>query len=327
MGKEQLQLGRQYKILIIDDDKDNRRIVSRLLQHEGCLVEQAQNGMEGVQVLSEFKPDLVILDINMEGLNGFQTLKIIRQREEFVSVIFLTSKRDTEDVIRGLESGALDYICKPFNPLELIARVKCQLKFKDAQDELRNANKKLLSLVDIDDLTGLYNMRTIYDRINNEIERGRRYKHGVAVIMMDMDNFKHVNDNHDHLFGSFVLAKTGQLIRETIRSVDFAARYGGDEFLICLSQTEPSGALRFADRLRKKLSEFEYVNGEDKMFLTASFGACIIDSGKSIIDAQTMVRMADAKLYEAKASGKNRVEGEVITEASQIDPRFLRRAA
>lgn len=320
-------MAREHKVLIIDDDKDNRRLVSRLLEHEGCVVEQAQNGMEGVQILSEFKPDLVILDINMEGLNGFQTLKIIRQREEFISVIFLTSKRDTEDVIRGLESGALDYICKPFNPLELIARVKCQLKFKESQDELREANQKLLSLVDIDDLTGLYNMRTIYDRINNEIERARRYKHSVAVFMMDMDDFKHVNDNHDHLFGSFVLAQTGKLIKETIRSVDFAARYGGDEFLICLVQTEPQGAMRFADRLRKKIAQHEYVNGDDRMFLTASFGGCIIDSGKSFMDAQTMVRMADAKLYEAKANGKDRVETDIITDTSQIDPRFLRRAS
>lgn len=320
-------MARDHKVLIIDDDKDNRRLVSRLLTHEGCTVREAKNGMEGIQIAGEFKPDLVILDINMEGLNGFQTLKIIRQREEFVSVIFLTSKRGTEDVIRGLESGALDYICKPFNPLELIARVKCQLKFKESQDELRAVNKKLLSLVDIDDLTGLYNMRTIYDRMNNEIERARRYKHSIAAIMMDMDDFKFVNDNHDHLFGSFVLGETGKLIKETIRAVDFAARYGGDEFLICLAQTEPLGALRFADRLRKKIAAHEYVNGEDRMFLTASFGVCIIDSGRGILDAHTMARVADAKLYQAKASGKNKVEHEIITEETQIDPRFLRRSA
>lgn len=318
-------MAREHRVLIIDDDKDNRRLVAQLLSHAGCVVEQAQSGIEGVLLLSEFKPDLVILDINMEGLNGFQTLKIIRQREEFISVIFLTAQRGTDDIIRGLESGALDYICKPFNPLELIARVKCQLKFKESQDELREANKKLLSLVDIDDLTGLYNMRSIYDRINNEIERGRRYKHSVAVIMMDMDDFKYVNDDHDHLFGSFVLGETGRLIKKTIRTVDFAARYGGDEFLICLAQTEPDGAVKFANRLRKKIAEHEFVNGDDRMFLTASLGCCVIDSGKSILDAQTLVRIADAKLYEAKHGGKNRVEAEFITENTTIDPKFLRR--
>ncbi len=318
-------MAREHRVLIIDDDKDNRRMVAKLLTHEGCIVEQAQTGIEGVLLLSEFKPDFVILDINMEGLNGFQTLKIIRQREDYISVIFLTAINGTEDIIRGLESGALDYICKPFNPMELVARVKCQLKFKESQDELREANRKLLSLVDIDDLTGLYNMRSIYDRINNEIERGRRYKHSVAVIMMDMDDFKYVNDNHDHLFGSFVLGETGKLIKRTIRTVDFAARYGGDEFLICLSQTESEGAIKFAERLRKKIAEHEFVNGDDRMFLTASFGCCVIDSGKSILDAQTIVRIADSKLYKAKHVGKNRVESEFITEDTVIDPRFLRR--
>lgn len=317
----------QQKILVVDDDKDNIRLVTRLLQHEGYNVKSAAAGLEAIQLLKDFCPDLVVLDVNMPGLNGFQTLKLIRQREEFVSVIFLTSNTETGDIIRGLEAGALDYICKPFNPLELVARVKSQLRFKQTQNDLREANKKLLSLVDIDDLTGLYNMRSIYDRMNHEIERARRYKHGIAVIMMDMDNFKRVNDNHDHLFGSYVLSEVGQIIKKNIRSVDFAARYGGDEFLICLTQTESLGALRFAERLRKKLAQNEFVNNVDRIHLTASFGVSIIDLGKGVLDAHTMVRIADAKLYEAKANGKDRVEGEIVTEDTQVDPRFLRRSA
>jgi len=320
-------MAREHKVLVIDDDKDNLRLVSRLLQHEGCQVMQAASGLDGIQMLKDFSPDLIILDINMQGLNGFQTLKLIRQREEYVSVIFLTGSKNSEDIIRGLEAGALDYVCKPFNPMELIARVKSQLRFKKTQDELREANKKLQSLVDIDDLTGLYNMRSIYDRVNREIDRARRYKHGVGLIMMDMDNFKRVNDNHDHLFGSFVLGEVGKLIKTNIRSVDFAARYGGDEFLICLAQTEPLGALRFADRLRKKISQTEFVNGEDRIFLTASFGVGIIDGGKGILDAHSLVRVADYKLYEAKGNGKDRVEGEIISDDVPIDPRFLRKAA
>lgn len=315
----------EHRVLIIDDDNDNLRFVSRLLEHEGCMVRQATSGLEGLQILNEFMPDLVILDINMQGLNGFQTLKLIRQRKQQSSVIFLTSNRETEDIISGLEAGALDYICKPFKPLELIARVKSQLKFKGIQDDLRSANEKLQSLVDIDDLTGLYNMRSVYDRLNQEIDRARRYKHSIAVFMMDMDNFKRVNDNHDHLFGSYVLSEVGKMIKSNIRSVDFAARYGGDEFLICLTQTEPQGALRFADRLRKKIAEHEFVSGPDRIFLSASFGAAILDHGKGLIDAHAVVRIADAKLYEAKGAGKNRVDHEIVTDDTIIDPRFLRR--
>ena len=112
-----------------------------------------------------------------------------------------------------------------------------------------------------------------------------------------------------------------------IRTVDFAARYGGDEFLICLAQTEPLGALRFADRLRKKIAQTEFVSGPDRIFLTASFGVSIIDGGKAILDAHTLVRLADYKLYEAKKNGKDRVEGEIVNEDVKIDPRFLRRSA
>lgn len=316
-----------HKVLHIDDDKDNLKLVSRLLEHEGLVVRQATSGIEGLQLLGEFLPDLVILDINMQGLNGLQTLKLIRQRREQASVIFLTSKRETEDVIRGLEAGALDYVCKPFQPLELVARVKSQLKFKGIQDELRVANEKLQNLVDIDDLTGLYNMRSVYERLNQEIDRARRYKHSVAVFMMDMDDFKRVNDNHDHLFGSYVLSEVGKVIKANIRSVDFAARYGGDEFLICLTQTQPIGAVRFADRLRKKIAENEFVSGPDRIQLSASFGAAILENGKSLLDAHSLVRLADAKLYEAKANGKNRVESAMVNEDTQFDIRQLRRSS
>lgn len=320
-------MGRSQKILLIDDDKDNLRLVSRILEHEGCIVHTAMSGVEGLKELENFSPDLVILDINMQGLNGFQTLKLIRERNEHISVIFLTSNKGTDDIIRGLEAGALDYICKPFNPLELVARVKSQLKFKLIQDELREANEKLQSLVDIDDLTGLYNMRSVYERLNQEIDRSRRYKHSLAIFMMDMDDFKRVNDNHDHLFGSFVLSEVGKLIKANIRSVDFAARYGGDEFLICLTQTEPMGALKFADRLRKRIAGFHFVSGPDEIHLTASFGAAILEKGKALIDAQALVRIADARLYQAKEAGKDRIEHTMVNDKTIVDPKQLRRAS
>lgn len=315
------------KVLLVDDDKDNLKLVTRLLEHEGLVVRSATSGIEGLQLLGEFTPDLVVLDINMQGLNGLQTLKLIRQRKEQASVIFLTSNSETEDIIRGLEAGALDYICKPFQPLELIARVKSQLKFKGIQDDLRIANEKLQNLVDIDDLTGLYNMRSVYERLNHEIDRARRYKHSLAVFMMDMDDFKRVNDNHDHLFGSYVLSEVGKMIKSNIRSVDFAARYGGDEFLICLTQTQPVGAVRFADRLRKKIDEHEFVSGPDRIKLSASFGASILENGKSLLDAHSLVRLADAKLYEAKANGKNCVVSAMVNEDTQFDIRQLRKAS
>lgn len=314
------------KILVIDDDLDNHRFLTRVLSHEGYKVKVATSGREGIKLLNDYRPDLVVLDINMPGMNGFQTLKLLRQKEEYVAVMLLTASTSTEDMIRGLDAGALDYVCKPFNPHELAARIRCQLRVKKLHDDLREANRKLQGLVDIDDLTGLFNMRTIYDKINNEIERARRYGHGLAVIMMDMDDFKFVNDGHDHLFGSFVLAEVGHVIRENIRTNDFAARYGGDEFLICLTRTTNDGAVKFAKRLQNAIAKHKFEQGDDRRDLTASLGLAVIDSGKALVDARTVTRIADSKLYEAKDRGKDRVEHEIIYSDSDVDPKFLRKA-
>src|SRR5690606_31562220 len=129
-----------------------------------------------------------------------------------------------------------DYIPKPFVPLEFLARVRTQLRIKDLHDQLRLMNEKLKELVDTDDLTGLFNMRSLYQKLDVELARARRYQRQVGVVMMDMDYFKSVNDGHDHLFGSYVLSQVGAIIRKTIRTTDIAARYGGDEFLIVLTE-------------------------------------------------------------------------------------------
>ncbi len=150
-------------------------------------------------------------------------------------------------------------------------------------------------------------MRSVYEKLDQEIERARRYGHGVAAIMLDMDHFKGVNDNHDHLFGSHVLAEVGSLIKKNIRTHDFAARYGGDEFLICLSQTTTEGAKMFCERLRVVLENHLFKHGDDEIRLTASMGCAIIDEGKSLMDGRSLVRHADHGLYKSKAEGRNKV--------------------
>lgn len=199
-------------------------------------------------------------------------------------------------------------MCKPFEPTELLARVRAQLRIKDLQDRLSEANHRLQELVDIDDLTGLFNMRSIYTRLENEINRGRRYSRSVGAIMMDMDNFKRVNDSNDHLFGSFVLAEVGKIIRQNVRTVDFAARYGGDEFLIALPETSLDGAIKFGERLRKRIEEFEFTKDGKTLHLTASLGVCVAMPGLIDIDSRGLVRSADHALYDAKNSGKNCVK-------------------
>ncbi len=295
------------KILLVDDDPDNLKIVKRLLEKEGYSVESATSGKDGLSLLDSYRPDLVLLDVNMPGMDGLETIQLLKRKENAAAVVFVTANTATEDVIRGLDAGALDYISKPFSGLELLARVRAQLRVKKLQDDLREANRKLQGLVEIDDLTGLYNMRSVYEKMDQEIERARRYGHGVAAIMLDMDHFKGVNDNHDHLFGSHVLAEVGKIIRGNIRTHDFGARYGGDEFLICLSQTTAEGAKLFCERLRKTMENYHFKHESDEIKLTASMGCAVVVEGKSMMDGRSLVRHADHCLYKSKENGRNQV--------------------
>lgn len=299
---------KKRKVLVVDDDPASLRISSKALEFEGYQVETANNGHEAVSKLNAWRPHLVLLDVSMPALDGLETLKILRARDEYVSVIFVSGKSGTEDVIRGLDSGADDYIKKPFDTLELLARVRAQLRIKDLNDSLKKANDKLKELIDIDDLTGLFNMRSLYKRLDFELDRARRYKRSVCVVMMDMDHFKQVNDQHDHLFGSFVLKEVGRMIKDNIRKVDFAARYGGDEYLIVLTEIDQKGTETFTERLRTRIEGHTFVSDDHTIKLTASLGYCLASPSIHNIDARALVRMADQALYRAKQGGRNRVE-------------------
>lgn len=295
------------KILAVDDDPESSHIVKMALEYAGYQVETAASGAEALEKITQWHPHLVLLDVNMPGLNGLQTLQFLRSNPTYISTIFVSGQNNTEDVIRGLDAGADDYICKPFNPAELLARIRCHLRIKDIRDELNRANAKLKELIDIDDLTGLYNMRSLYQRLDNELERAARHQRKVAVIMMDMDNFKNVNDENDHLFGSYVLTQVGGIIKRTMRKVDFAARYGGDEFLIVLTDINLEGARTFAERLRQTIAGTLFKNDKHQKNLTTSIGIAITDPSVRALDSRTVIRFADRALYDAKESGRNRV--------------------
>ena len=295
------------RVLVIDDDPASLEIILEPLRWEGYETRGVTTGEEALRLIETWTPHLVILDWLMPTMSGIKTLGQIREKLTHVSCIFVSGNSSTEAIIEGLDAGADDYIVKPFVPLEFLARVRTQLRIRDLHEQLLVANGKLKELVDIDDLTGLYNMRSFYQRLEFEMERAKRFNREVAVVMMDMDDFKKVNDGHDHLFGSYVLSEVGKIVKANTRNIDIAARYGGDEFVMVLSETNHAGVLNFCERLRQNVAANLFQNGEDSIRLTTSQGFCVYVPGEAI-NARELVRRADHALYESKRGGRNQVQ-------------------
>lgn len=294
---------RSRRLLVIDSDPDSLNILLEPLKWEGYDVRGVTSVEEGLQLIRNWVPHIALLDLKSDR-SGLGALSKIRHRLAHSSCIIISDDTSTESIIESLDAGADDYIIKPFVPLELLARIRTHLRIRDLQEQLVFANERLKELVDTDDLTGLYNMRSLYQKLDFEIERARRFSRGVACVMMDIDYFKNVNDGHDHLFGSQVISEVGKIIREGTRNVDIPARYGGDEFLVVLTEVTYDGAELFCERLRQTIENKTFTNGEDSIQLTISVGFSMHPIDEKI-NAKELVRRADHALFEAKRQGRN----------------------
>lgn len=303
MGTE----NRDRKILIVEDDATIRAMVHEALSQHGYQTEVAGSAQEATGLILSFKPHLILTDQDMPGSTGIEMLRELRSQLNYVAVIFVSGRSDVNFVTQALRAGADDFIKKPFRFEELVARVEACLRTQDLHQDLLEANQKLQEMIERDYLTGLFNMRSMYDRIDGEIKRAARTKNQLACIMMDMDHFKTVNDTNDHLFGSFVLKEMGQIVQKAMRNSDFAARYGGDEFLVVLNDTDLNGAKIFSERLRQRIEGHTFQDGKNQVKLTLSLG-CAVSHPNLTIDARQLVRLADHALYRAKELGRNRVE-------------------
>ncbi|MEY4616157.1 MAG: hypothetical protein RJB66_1117 [Pseudomonadota bacterium] len=297
----------QRRILVVDEDLGLTSLIRTTLEHQGHEVTVTDNALSAKELVLSWHPHLVLIDVHAPSLNGMDLLTDLRDSESLCSIIIISDKNSPDEIAAGLDSGADDYISKPFDKNELVARVRAQLRLRDMNEQLLSNNARLQELVDIDDLTGLLNMRSTFERLEHELMRGKRHERTVCVIMMDMDHFKGVNDGHDHLFGSFVLSEVGKIIRSSIRNIDIAARYGGDEFLMVLSEVDKEAAFSFCERLRQSVEAYTFKSGSDTMKLTASIGFSLTDPKRPDVDPKQLVRVADWALYEAKRSGRNRV--------------------
>jgi len=304
-------MGRKdFSLLVIDDSPALRRDVLRLLERVDFVAraEEAANGLEGYRKAVERPPDLVLCDLVMPSVDGFKFLSMVRSRPELsdVPVILLTGQADVETKIRGLELGASDYVTKPFDGGELLARIKVQLKIKALQDALRRSNERLRELSSVDPLTGLFNRRHFMGVLESEFKRMQRYDTPLAFVMLDIDHFKRLNDAHGHQAGDDVLRDLGGLIREQTRAADVPGRYGGEEFCVLLPQTGLKGAAGFAERVRRAVEEHRFPTEEGELRVTASLGVAACPA-PGVDRAQDLIGRADDALYQAKAEGRNRV--------------------
>lgn len=296
----------QHKILVIDHDPESLEILMEPLKWEGYDFQGVNSLSDASALIETWQPHLVLMEWMGSGKEALQLLTKIKDQPSYIACLFVSSNSDTDDIIDALDAGADDYIIKPFVPLEMLARIRSHLRIRDLNEKLTFANARLKELVDTDDLTGLFNMRSLFQKLDLELERARRFHRSVCVVMIDMDHFKSVNDGHDHLFGSFVISEFGKIIKNNTRNIDIPARYGGDEFLIVLTETNHDGALYFCERLRKVVESWVFTNGNDSMQLTLSLGFAISEPGEKVLGKE-LVRRADWALYEAKDLGRNRV--------------------
>jgi len=287
------------KVLIVDDAPDTLDIIQKLLSYEGYVVILATTGEEGVKKVEEEKPDVVLMDINLPGIDGTEALKKIRRINPIQSVIMLTAYATVDNAIRALKEGASDFVKKPFENEHLIHIVNQALEKYRTLRERNNLEEEVRRLSITDDLTGLYNHRNFFKTLESELTRLRRQKTSLSLLMFDLDNFKKYNDAYGHLEGDRVLKKIGEIIKHSIRhNVDSGYRYGGDEFAALLIGASLEQALTIAERIR---STIETAGFED---ITVSIGLAEYRDG---FDLERFVKSADDAMYAAKHSGGNRV--------------------
>lgn len=304
MTGENTKKEKQPLVLIVDDVAKNLQLLGNILKKENYRIAAANNGKQAVAIASDINPDLILLDVMMPEMDGFEAcgkLKNIPETKD-IPIIFLTAKVETEDMIKGFKAGAVDYVTKPFNSYELLARVKTHLELKISRDLLEKKNKLLEILSITDGLTGLYNHRYIVDALSQRITETRRYGKPLSIVMLDIDYFKKINDKYGHVFGDEVLIKISSVIEETVRKVDIAGRYGGEEFLIVIPDTDSSGAYKTAERIRESIEKIKW--DKDGQKVTISGGVCEFKDE----DSEKLIAKADKLLYRAKESGRNRIE-------------------
>lgn len=307
MNIENLSLQKKEKIikvLIAEDNAVSAKILQKNIYAWGYEVVLAKDGKEAWSALNSEEIRLAVLDWMMPEISGIQLCKKIREsdhqeeNQEYTYVILLTAKDEKKDLIKGFSAGADDYITKPFNHLELKARLKTGKRIIDLQRQLQEQASR-------DALTGLWNRKQMFRILEKEINRSQRDDLPVGIIMIDIDKFKAINDTYGHQTGDLVLQETAVILRDSVRNYDEICRYGGDELLVILPNCSLVKVESIAERLRQKISRHEISSDDVSLKVTFSLGCASTENLSEDVTAETLIMAADEALLEAKNKGRN----------------------
>ena len=294
---------KNQSVLAIDDTQDIHDLLRLRLRAEGIDLFHAHTAADGIARAKELVPDLILLDIDMPRMNGFDVCRALKSDlvTAPIPIIFLSAASEVDDKVAGFDLGAVDFITKPFNTAELRARVRAALRTKRYQDMLAQRAQ-------LDGLTGLWNRGYFNQRLQDEVAAARRYGREVTLVLVDLDHFKRINDGHGHPFGDRVLTATGEVLSATVRATDAACRYGGEEFALILTETGPVGARTCSERVREQVEALSLMSKGKAVPVTASIGFATTSMiPKDDLTPQALLSAADAALYAAKQGGRNRV--------------------
>jgi len=295
------------KILVAEDDSLSRTLLQRTLQRAGYEVTDVEDGCRALAELSkEDPPRLALLDWIMPGRDGIEVCREVRRRKEhaYTYLILLSSRETKQDIVQGLESGADDYLTKPYDTDELKARLRAGERILELEDRLVEARESMRFQATHDVLTSLWNRGVIVELLSREVVRSRREKCTSAVMMCDIDHFKAVNDQHGHAAGDDVLREVARRLHTSVRSYDMVGRYGGEEFLVVLNKCDPASAVARAENLRNTVAAKPIVLATKSLKVTISVGVALSTDFPNR-HADDILHAADMALYDAKESGRN----------------------
>jgi two-component system chemotaxis response regulator CheY len=296
------------QVLVVDDSPFSRKLVEHAMEGDSYSLLLAENGNEAVRLFKEHRPAVVITDWMLPDSSGPELCERIRAEstDSYTYIILLTSMTEKEDIVKGLSSGADDYLTKPFDRGELLARIGVGRRTIELHREIDAKNKLLEEMAHTDPLTGLPNRRAIEEWAARQLRGAARHGFAVWVAHADLDNFKSINDSYGHDAGDQVLQKFGEVLRESTRASDISGRMGGDEFLLVMTHLDEKSTRLTVERLRGQFAALKFSFGGNTVSVTASFGIAGFQ-GTEPPEFSKLVRQADKALYTGKRGGRNQV--------------------